>query len=112
MPQDAQEFRRDRRVSFETRAALNPVSSTSGSIEGASTIDLSESGARVRLSGQIKPGQVVELYLSKRPEPCRVVWTAPGETTQELIAGLEFICPLPDPRRPKTPSSSKFDPIN
>jgi hypothetical protein len=107
-----QDFRRDKRVAFTTRAALDPVSGASGPIKDASTIDLSESGARVRLSGRIEPGQIVELYLSKRPEPCRVVWTAPYEATQELVAGLEFICPLPDPRRRQTPPSSKFEPIN
>ena len=107
-----QEFRRDKRINFATRAPVATLSGPGNLIEDASTIDLSESGARVRLSGQIEPGLVVELFLAKRPEPCRVVWTAPGEATHELIVGLEFICPLPDPRRRPTPLSSKFEPIN
>ena len=107
-----QEFRREKRVKFKTRSPLAAVSGTGDVIENASTIDLSESGAKVRLSGQIQPGQVVELFLSKRPEQCRVVWTAPGEATQDLIVGLEFICPLPDPRQRQTAPSSQFEPIN
>ena len=105
-------FRREKRVPFTTRAALIPVSGEGEIIDDASTIDLSESGVRVRLTGQVEPGQVVALFLGKRPEQCRVVWTAPGEDTREIIAGLEFICPLPDPRRHKTPPSGKFEPIN
>jgi hypothetical protein len=107
-----QDFRRDKRVTFATRSPLATVSGDGGMIENATTIDLSESGAKVRLSGQIQPGQVVDLFLSKRPEQCRVVWTAPGEETEELIAGLEFMCPLPDVRRRQTPPSSRFEPIN
>lgn len=96
------EPRRAKRVEFSTPA---PVATPSGSgrlIENASTIDLSESGARVRLRGQIEPGQVVELFLGRRPARCRVVWTTPGRAEQERIAGLEFICPLSGPRSPGT----------
>jgi hypothetical protein len=112
MSLDDRDFRRERRVAFMTHAALSPVSGSGGLIEDASTIDFSESGVRLRLRGQIVPGQIVELYLSKRPERCRVVWTDSSEAKKELIAGLEFICPLPDPRRRPTPPSSKFEPIN
>ena len=40
---------------------------------------------------------MVEVLLNKRPEQCRVVWTSPAGVTSQLIAGLEFISPLPDP---------------
>ena len=96
MPEANQEFRREKRVPFTTRATLSTISGTENLVRDASTIDLSESGARVRFSGQIQPGQVVELFLSTRPEPCRVVWTAPGKATKELIVGLQFTSPLPD----------------
>ena len=112
MPIDDQDFRRDKRVKFTTRAPLAPVPAAGSLIENASTIDLSESGVRVRLSGQIEPGQVVELFLSKHPERCRVVWTSSAGANKELIAGLEFISPLPDPRRRQIPPSSHFEPIN
>ena len=112
MTLDDQEFRREKRVAFTTHAPLSLVSGGGGRIEDASTIDLSESGVRLRLCGQIEPGQIVDLFLSKRPEPCRVVWTTSAGANKELIAGLEFICPLPDPRRRPTPPSSNFEPIN
>ena len=80
-------------------------------IDNSVTIDLSESGVRLRLTGEIEAGQVVELYLSSRPERCRVVWTSPAGPRDEKIVGLEFIYPLPDVRRRKTPLSSRFEPI-
>jgi len=92
-----------------------PLATDPGSgelIKDSSTIDLSESGVRLRLRGQIVPGQIVELFLSKHPESCRVVWTSTAGADKELVAGLEFICPLPDPRRRPTPVSSRFEPIN
>jgi len=107
-----QEFRREKRVTFTVRAPLGTGIPNEHLIEDSSTIDLSESGVRIRLRGNVEPGQVVEIYLGKRPEQCRVVWTTPGNTNKELVAGLEFICPLPDVRRPQTPSSSNFEPIN
>ena len=104
--------RRGNRVPCTMRAPLAPDPASPDLIEDASTIDLSESGLRLRLHGEIVPGQIVDVFLSKHPEPCRVVWTSPGTTGKELIAGLEFIYPLPDPRRRQTPASSKFEPIN
>jgi hypothetical protein len=100
------EFRREKRVVFTTRASLATVSENGSLVKDASTIDLSESGAKVRYTGQIRPGQVVDLFLSKNPEPCRVVWTAPGEATQELIVGLQFTRNLPESRNLQTSSSS------
>jgi hypothetical protein len=99
-------------VAFTTDAPLATASGSEGLIEDSSTIDLSESGVRIRLCGQIVPGQIVELFLSRHPEPCRVVWTSSAGANKELIAGLEFICPLPDPRRRQIPPSSRFEAIN
>jgi hypothetical protein len=65
-------------------------------IKDSSTIDISGLGVRLRLYGQIAPGQIVDLFLNPRPERCRVMWTLPVGTSTELIAGLEFIRPLPD----------------
>ncbi|MFZ0959682.1 MAG: PilZ domain-containing protein [Terriglobia bacterium] len=88
--------RRVKRVVFTTRAALGTGSTEGARIVDAATIDLSEAGVRLRLSGQVEPGQIVEVFLGKHPERCRVVWTNPTPARQELIAGLEFIRPLPD----------------
>lgn len=112
MPQADRNSRREKRVKFTTHAALATAPGSGNLIEDASTIDLSESGVRVRLSGQIEPGQVVDLYLGKRPEQCRVVWTSPDGPRKGFIAGLQFLYPLPDPRRRETPSSSEFEPAN
>lgn len=97
MSQSDQDRRQSKRVTFTMHA---PLSSTSGSgvlDEKSSTIDISELGVRLRLHGQIEPGSIVEVFLSKRPEPCRVVWTSPSGVTSEATAGLEFIRPLPLP---------------
>jgi hypothetical protein len=106
MPVTNQEFRREKRVPFTTPATLSTISGTENLVKDASTIDLSESGAKVRFTGQIEPGQVVQLFLSSRPEPCRVVWTAPGKASKELIVGLQFTSPLPDPQNLQNSSSS------
>jgi hypothetical protein len=83
-------------VTFTLHAPLATGSGGGGRIEDSSTINMSDSGVRLRLRGQIVPGQIVDVFLTKRPERCRVVWTRPG-ATNELMAGLEFIGPLPDP---------------
>ena len=95
MPPSDQDLRRDKRVRFSIRAPLATGSSTEGLIDNVLTIDLSGSGLRVRLSGQISPGQIVDVFLSKRPERCRVVWISSGGPHRDLIVGLEFISPLP-----------------
>ena len=105
-----QEFRREKRVKFTTRAPLATAPGDGDRIENASTIDLSGFGVRVRLSGRLEPGQVVELFLSKRPERCRVVWTIPDGPNNQLIAGLEFISPLPDQSNPQTSPPSDLKP--
>ena len=98
MPLSDQEFRREKRILFTTRATLATNKERSGQGKNASTIDLSESGARIRFSGLVQPGEEVNLYLSHSPEPCRVVWTAPGEVLQELIVGLQFTRSLSETR--------------
>jgi hypothetical protein len=95
---------------FTTRVALGTNSALGGRVVEASTIDLSESGVRLRFSGMVEPGQIVELFLGKRPERCRVVWTAPTPARQELIAGLEFMTKLPMARR-RTPPAGDLAPI-
>ena len=112
MPLSKQDYRRDKRVAFTTRATVATVPGNGGLIEDASTIDLSESGLRLRLNGQVEPGQIVEVFLSKRPERCRVVWTTPAGTHKGLIAGLEFVYPLPEPRHRKDSPFSEFEPLN
>jgi hypothetical protein len=104
MPLTDQEFRREKRVPFTTRASLVLVTGDGQVAKDAATIDLSESGARVRYTGHISPGEAVELFLSTRPEPCRVVWTAPGKAPHELIVGLQFTAPLPDQAAQKSAS--------
>ena len=96
MSQHNQDRRRANRVAFTVRAPLSTGSGSGGLIEDSSTIDISELGVRLRLRGQIVPGQIVDVLLSKRSERCRVVWTNPTSIRRELIAGLEFIRPLPD----------------
>lgn len=97
MSPGGQELRRHKRVMFTVRAPLATDSGGGGLIQESSTIDISESGVRLRLHGQIVPGQIVDVFLNKRPERCRVVWTSPADVRNELIAGLEFIRPLPEP---------------
>ena len=83
-----------------------PLATNSGSgvlVENSSTIDISDAGLRLRLRGQIVSGDIVHVFLNDRPERCRVVWTSPDAAARELVAGLEFIRPLPDPYRLKTP---------
>jgi len=97
MSESGRDRRRGKRVAFTIRASVATDSGSGGLIENSWTIDISGSGVRLRLRGQIVPGQIVDVYLNKRPEQCRVVWTRPGGVPNELIAGLEFINPLPDP---------------
>jgi hypothetical protein len=96
MSQNDQDRRRANRVAFTMHAPLSTGSGSGGLIEDSSTIDISELGVRLRLRGQVVPGQIVNVFLNKHPERCRVVWTSPDGTNKGLIAGLEFIRPLPD----------------
>ena len=97
MPQNDQDRRRANRVAFSMHAPVSTGPGNSDLIKDSSTIDISELGVRIRLRGLIVPGQIVNVFLNKHPERCRVVWTSPDGTNKGLIAGLEFICPLPDP---------------
>jgi hypothetical protein len=97
MSQSDQDRRRSKRVTFTMPAPLSTGSGSGVLNENSSTIDISELGVRLRLHGHIEPGSIVEVFLTKRPEQCRVVWTSPAGVTSQLIAGLEFIRPLPHP---------------
>jgi hypothetical protein len=97
MSENVGDRRRGKRVAFTIRAPVASESGGGGLIDNSWTIDISGSGVRLRLRGQIVPGQIVDVYLNKRPEQCRVVWTRPGGVPNELIAGLEFIHPVPGP---------------
>ena len=97
---DPQELRREKRVRFSIRTPLAVSPERGGTREEVSTIDLSASGLRVRLSRPISPGEIVEVFLNKRPERCRVVWTSSPGGARDLIAGLEFVTPLPEPSKP------------
>lgn len=81
---------------FTMPAPLSIGPSSGDLIKDSSTIDISELGVRLRLRGHIVPGQIVNVFLNSHPEQCRVVWTSPAGGTNQLIAGLEFIRPLPD----------------
>lgn len=96
MPQSEQERRRHKRVTSAIRVPLAIDVGSGVIIENSSAIDLSGSGVRVQMRGQIVNGQIVDVYLNKRPERCRVVWISPVGAIKEVIAGLEFIRPLPD----------------
>ena len=97
MSQSDQERRRAKRVTFTMPAPLSTSSGSGVLNDNSSTVDVSELGIRLRLHGQIEPGSIVEVFFTKRPEQCRVVWTSPAGVTNQLIAGLEFIRPLPHP---------------
>ena len=97
MSQNDHDRRRAKRVTITLHA---PISTNAGSgvlNEDSSTIDISELGVRLRLRGQIVPGQIVDVFLNNHPEQCRVVWTSPTSSKDYLIAGLEFTRPLSDP---------------
>src|SRR5579862_5259162 len=96
MAQSEQDRRRSKRIEFTMHAPLSTRSGSGVLDETSSTIDISELGVRLRLQGQIEPGSIVEVFLSKRPEECRVVWTSPAGVTSEATAGLEFTRPLPE----------------
>ena len=63
----------------------------------ASTLDLSEHGARVQVNTEMKPGQVLHLVRPENPDEtvsCLVVWTADVSSDIKGQAGLEFLKPF------------------
>lgn len=112
MSPNNQNFRRDKRVTFTMQARLATGSGGESPVQDVSVLDLSESGLRVRVCGLIVPGQVVDVFLNKRPERCRVVWTSPVGPNTELIAGLEFTYSLPEPTDDQTPPATNVGPVN
>jgi hypothetical protein len=95
MSKNDQDRRRAKRVTFTMPAPVSASPGNSVPDENSSTIDISELGVRLRVHGKIEPGSIVEVFLAKRPERCRVVWTNQAGVTNHSIAGLEFIRPLP-----------------
>ena len=96
MPQNDQDRRRANRVAFSMHAPVSTGPGNSDLIKDSSTIDISELGVRLRLRGQIVPGQIVNVFINNHPEQYRVVWTSPASTDDYLIAGLESTRPLPN----------------
>jgi hypothetical protein len=97
MSQNDQDRRRANRVALKMHAPVSTGSGISGRIEDSSTIDISELGFRLRLRGQVAPGQIVNVFVNSHSEQYRVVWTSPASTGDYLIAGLELTHPLPGP---------------
>ncbi len=65
--------------------------------EKAFTVNLSESGARVRTSTPLAPGQRIDVFPNeglKHAIPSRVVWVERGALDRVGEAGLEFLQPL------------------
>lgn len=60
-----------------------------------SILDLSATELKVQGNLAIEPGQIVEVVLSRRLQPCRVAWVRPLRPHGEVEAGLEFLFPLP-----------------
>jgi len=96
MPQNDPDRRRGHRIAFTMPAPVSTGTGNDDLIEDSSTIDISDSGVRLRLRGHIEPGQIVYVHLNKHPEQCRVVWTNSVVGSDQLIAGLEFTSPMPD----------------
>ena len=67
MPQNDQDRRRANRVAFTMRAPLSTGSGNGDLIEDSTTMDISELGVRLRLRGQIVPGQIVNVFLNSIP---------------------------------------------
>lgn len=97
MSQNDQDRRRANRVAITMHAPLSTGFGSRGRIEDSSTIDISELGFRLRLRGQVVPGQIVNVFVNSHSEQYRVVWTSPPGTDEYLIAGLELVRPRPNP---------------
>ncbi len=62
----------------------------------ATTVDISEHGARLRLAqALLTPGQILEFKTDEDAKVlrCRVVWTGELKSDQQAEAGLEFLIP-------------------
>ncbi len=61
---------------------------------GATTVDISKCGVRIRTSLPLTSGQTLDLFSSKRRVRlghCRVVWVHPATSNQTDEAGLEIL---------------------
>jgi PilZ domain len=97
MTQNNHDRRRANRVTFTVRAPVSTDSGNGDLFEDSTIVDISELGVCLRLRGEIVPGQIVNVFLNRRSEECRVVWTSPASRKDYLIAGLEFTRSLPGP---------------
>ncbi len=61
----------------------------------ATTVDVSDHGARIQLQAVLTQGQVLEFKTedSAQPVRCRVVWAGDMSSDREAEAGLEFLTP-------------------
>ena len=60
-----------------------------------SILDLSATDLKVQGKLAIEPGQIVEVIVSRRRQPCRVALVRLLWPKGEVEAGLEFLIPLP-----------------
>ena len=66
----------------------------------ATTIDISQQGARVQVNAELKAGQVLQLIRPDNPDDtvrCLVVWAAEVGSDGPDEAGLEFLQPFSSP---------------
>src|ERR1035437_9344717 len=95
MPQNDQDRRRANRVAFSMHAPVSTGPGNSDLIKDSSTIDISELGVRLRLRGQIVPGQSGNFFLNPPPGKWGGGGTAPAGFNNKLIGGLKFPRPFP-----------------
>ncbi len=90
--------RRSERIFVSMSVTLRLEPETAQVTHRASTVDLSEMGARVRTDAPLAPGQALEVIPSGAEGsavPSRVVWVGPVGSAWE--AGLEFLQSLSAP---------------
>jgi PilZ domain len=66
----------------------------------ATTVDVSQHGARIESCAELRPGQVLHLIRPENPTDtvrCLVVWTADVSADANAEAGLEFLQPYTSP---------------
>lgn len=96
-PASSSHIRRSRRVSATIPISLLMEREDSKTEHGATTVDLSRYGVRVRTALALFPGQMVGVVPSRdsgQVIPTRVVWVQQAESGHGSLAGLEFLNPL------------------
>ena len=91
--------RRSERIFVSMPITLRLEPETAQVTHSASTVDLSEMGARVRTDAPLAPGQALEVIPSEAGSavPSRVVWVGPAGSAWAGEAGLEFLQSLSAP---------------